>query len=148
MCAKRLRRGLAAVATAALVATIAGCGGGSGDERATNAAGKSGLSTRTASAGPVDVTVIPGVIDASGARFAIELDNHEIDLDGDYARTSTLSVGGRQWTSPRWSGDGPSGHHRSGTLSFASGGPAVGAVELRLGGLPAPVTLRWTLPNR
>ena len=133
------------LAAVTLLALLTGCGGSSKSD--TGAASGSLLSTRTATAGPVEVQVTPRAIDAAGAKFSVELDNHEIDLTGDYAAASTLTVGGRPWSSARWSGAGPGGHHRSGTLTFTSGGPATGAVELRLGGLPSPVTLRWTMPT-
>lgn len=98
-------------------------------------------------AGPVAVVVTPRAIDATGARFGIELDNHQVELTGDYASESILTVDGKAWTSPSWSGDKPGGHHRSGTLRFVPAGPAKGSVELRIGGLPAPVTVRWALPS-
>lgn len=137
------RLGVALVFAVTLVTLLAGCGGGSAKTSA--AAAGTALATRTVKAGPVQVRVTPRVVDASGAQFAVELDNHEIDLKGDYAVASTLTVAGKPWPDGRWSGDGPGGHHRSGTLRFAAGGPATGPVELRLTGLPAPVTLRWTL---
>jgi hypothetical protein len=136
----------AAAAAAALLALLAGCGGIAA--KPVSASGTSSLATRTATSGPVEVGIIPRQLDAAGARFSVELNNHEIDLTGDYARTSTLTVAGKPWGEPRWAGDGPGGHHRSGTLTFAAGGPATGAVELSLGGLPEPVTVRWTLPAR
>ena len=139
---RRIR--VAIVAASVLLALLTGCGGGGGNG-GTRATSGSSLSTRTATAGPVEVRVTPRAIDAAGARFSVELDNHEIDLTGDYAAASTLTVGGKPWSGARWSGAGPGGHHRGGTLTFTSGGPAAGPVELRLGGLPSPVTLRWTL---
>lgn len=135
----------AVIVITAVVALLTGCGGGAA--KPASAAGTPGLSAQTATAGPVEVSVAPRGISASGARFAIELNNHAVELDGDYAKTSALTVGGKAWTNARWSGTGPGGHHRSGTLTFTAAGPATGPVELRLGGLPAPVTLRWTLPG-
>lgn len=101
------------------------------------------FTTRTTTSGPVSVSVTPTRLDASGASFAVRLDNHEVELDGDYAATSELRVGGTTWRSARWSGDSPGGHHRSGTLSFTPGGPVNGAVQLRIGGLPTPVLVTW-----
>lgn len=138
------RRVAVGAAATALLALLAGCGGNA--EKTASATGSQSLPTRTATTGPVEVSVTPRGIDSSGARFRLQLDNHEIELTGDYARSSALTVGGKPWTDPRWSGGGPGGHHRSGTLTFAPGGPAAGAVELQLGGLPEPVTVRWTLP--
>lgn len=135
----------AVVILASLLALLTGCGGSSKGE--TGATPGPSLPSRTATAGPVEVRVTPRAIDATGARFSVVLDNHEVDLTGDYAAASTLTVGGAAWSGARWSGAGPGGHHRSGTLSFTAGGRATGPVELRLGGLPKPVTLRWTLPT-
>ena len=144
-----LRRRLAALtALGAALAILAGCGaagstasgGSAGMDKNTTA-----LATRTATAGPVAVSITPKRVDATGAAFAVELDNHSIDLDGNYATTSTLTVNGTAWTPARWSGDGPTGHHRSGTLTFTAVGAPAGVAELRLGGLPKPVTVRWTL---
>ena len=137
------RRRLAApVMTAVLFAFAAGCGDAAAR---TTGAGNSGLATRTAKSGPVNVSVTPITIDGTGARFAVELNNHEVDLKGDYATRSTLTVGRTAWSNPRWNGDGPGGHHRSGTLTFSAGGQAEGAVQLRLVGLPSPVTVHWNL---
>lgn len=123
------------------VALLAACGGSSGTKTEPAAAGA--FAARTAKSGPVDVSVTPKAIDGSGARFKITLDNHQVNLTGDYAKASSLTVDGKPWTAARWSGDGPTGHHREGTLSFAAAGPVTGSVELRIGGLPKPVTLTW-----
>ncbi|HEX6668765.1 MAG TPA: hypothetical protein VF061_04365 [Gemmatimonadales bacterium] len=130
----------------ALAATLllAGCASGARPE--TKPAGDSDavrLPPRTASAGPVEVQVTDGRIDDARASFAIELNNHTVDLTGDYARGSTLTVGNRAWGAPRWTGDGPGSHHRAGTLTFPSAGQPSGVVVLRIAGLPAPAELRW-----
>ena len=131
------------VAAAVAVLLAAGCG----SARSGAAPTPAGLPARTAMAGPVEVSVVPQPIDSNGAAFKVQLENHQADLTGDYAATSTLTVGGTAWTAPRWAGDGPGGHHRVGTLSFTPADAAAGPVELNLGGLPAPVTVRWTLPD-
>lgn len=137
---------LAAVGAVAAV-LLTGCSGSGGatTDAAKDSAPGSALATRKATAGPVGVSVTPTSLDGAGARFKIELDNHQVDLDGDYAATSQLTVGGSTWTSPRWSGDGPTGHHRGGTLSFVANGAPTGPVQLKLGGLPEPVTLTWNV---
>lgn len=105
------------------------------------------LAAQTAKAGPVEVKVTPKRIDASGATFEVDLNNHEAELTGDYAAGSSLDVAGRTWGSARWVGDPPGGHHRAGTLSFDASGPAAsGAAVLRLAGLPAPIELSWPIP--
>lgn len=142
-------RRLAVVSVAvAVVAAIAGCAGSSTTAPTSPSAGTPGLATRTATAGPVEVTVTPTRVDPAGARFAVELNNHAIDLDGDYAATSTLTVNGTRWSPAAWSGTGPGGHHRSGTLTFTATGAPTGTAQLRLGGLPAPVILTWTFSVR
>ena len=111
-----------------------------------------GLRPQTATAGPVEVEVTPGRVDGGTAEFTITLDNHQVDLTGDYAGTSALTVAGTKWPAGRWTGAPPGGHHREGTLIFTSrnGSPSgsaapSGELVLSLGGLPAPVTLRWTM---
>jgi hypothetical protein len=101
------------------------------------------LTRRSATSGPVRVIVTPRSLDSRGATFDIELDNHQIDLTGDYATTSTLTIGGTPWASPVWTGDAAGSHHRAGSLTFRSTGPVTEPVVLRIGGLPQPVTLRW-----
>ena len=57
-----------------------------------------------------EVSVVPRRIDVSGATFRVRLNNHQVNLTGDDAAASTLTVAGTAWTAPRWSGDGPGGH--------------------------------------
>lgn len=106
-----------------------------------------GLSVRETTAGPVQIKITPVRIDATGAAFKVALDNHEIDLTMDLAKGASLTVGPPSWAPARWSGDGPSGHHREGTLTFPPGGMADGQAVLTLTGFPAPVRLEWTLPS-
>lgn len=78
-----------------------------------------------------------------GAIFKITLDTHSVDLSTDLTKSASLDVGGVAWTVSGWSGDGPGGHHREGTLAFTPGGPAAGAVRLVIA-LPHPVDVAWT----
>jgi hypothetical protein len=103
------------------------------------------LTVRKATAGPVQIKVTPLRLDTTGAAFKVALDNHEIELTMNLARGASLTVGSLPWTPASWSGDGPGGHHREGTLTFASGGAAAGEVVLTLAGFPSPVQLQWTL---
>ena len=119
---------------------LAGCAGAADSD---GSPGGGRWATKTASAGPVEVQVTPDRINAEWAVFGVELDNHEVELTGDYTAGSTLTVAGRAWGPPTWAGDGPSGHHRTGTLTFPAAGKPTGRVVLRLAGLPAPVVLRW-----
>ena len=103
---------------------------------------------REVEAGEVTVKVRPVRIDDQGAEFRVVFDTHSVDLGIDVAANARLTVGGSPWTAPSWSGAAPGGHHREGTLRFLSGGPAAGEVELRLSGLPAPVTATWAIAGR
>lgn len=137
------RSGVGGSAVLASLLLLAGCGGAaSGDSTAGAGAA---LGRKTATAGPVDVVVTPKRLTREGAVFTVDLNNHQMDLTGDYAKGSTLSVGGRSWGSPTWTGDGPGGHHRVGRLSFAAAGEPTGTAVLRIGGLPQPVTLSWAV---
>lgn len=147
------RRGalLAGALTVALL-VLTGCAASSG--QATSGSGGVTLKAQTATAGPVQVVVTPKRFDGGAAEFTVALDNHQVDLEGDYSGASTLTVAGTRWSTGRWNGAGPGGHHREGTLTFtppdgSAAGNAVpsGEVVLSLGGLPAPVTLRWSVSS-
>lgn len=129
------------VAAALLLAGCAGSARPSAVSKGDSGAGR--LPAKTAMAGPVEVNVTPERLDEATAVFSVELDNHEVDLTGDYTKGSSLTVGGRAWDAPQWTGDGPGGHHRAGTLTFKSAGAPNGALVLRIAGLPSPVTVRW-----
>ena len=105
------------------------------------------LATRSINAGSVEVAIQPVRIDGNGASFSISFDTHSGDLEIDPSKTSRLQVDGRDWVTPSWSGDGPGGHHRKGTLSFKAAGPATGQVRLTIDGLTAPVVADWSLPE-
>ena len=104
------------------------------------------LPRRTADAGSVKVAITPTRFDNRGARFAITLDTHSGDLSTDL-ESATLSVDGTAWTGARWNGDGPSGHHRAGSLGFTAGGPARGTARLTISGFSKPVVATWRLPR-
>ena len=109
--------------------------------------GRTALSAREATAGPVEIKVTPVRVDATGAAFTVVLDNHDIELTMNLADGASLTVGSRPWAPATWSGDGPSGHHREGTLTFPARGAASGQVVLTLAGFPGPVELQWTRPE-
>lgn len=107
--------------------------------------GSGAMTSRSLSAGSVEVTITPVKIDGSGAVFEVSLDTHMGELPVDVARQAQLEVGGTPWTGATWDGDSDDGHHRSGRLTFAAAGPAQGTAELTIEGLPAPVTASWDL---
>lgn len=146
-----MRRLLIVLAVAALALAGAACAAKTKTVAPDSPGGQSpqpaapALATKTAEAGAVTVKIDPVRIDAAGAEFKVAFDTHSVDLDFDVARNATLTVADTPWTGATWSGDGPSGHHRAGTVRFAAAGPAQGAAVLNLGGLPGPVTATWTL---
>ena len=146
----RTLTGRRAVVVAALVSAALSVAIGMGiasDWRASSPSPtSSALAEQEAKAGPVTIRVTPRSVGADGATFAVALDNHEIDLTSDLASGASLTVGTTAWGPARWRGDGPSGHHREGTLTFPPAGAVRGALVLRLSGLPAPVRFEWTLP--
>lgn len=110
------------------------------------AAEATGLSTQSATVGAVDVTMTALVLDTSGAQFRLALNTHSGSLDIDVARAAQLWVAGRPIEAGTWEGAGPGGHHREGTLRFATPVPAGARVELRLTGLPGEALGTWTAP--
>mgnify|MGYP000445096937 CR=1 FL=1 len=146
-----MRRLLIVVAVGALALAGVACGGNAKTASPDSASGEPtqssapALATKTVEAGAVTVKIDPVRIDATGAEFKVAFDTHSVDLDLDVARNAILTVAGAPWTAATWSGDGPSGHHREGTVRFAPAGPAQGTAVLNLGGLPGPVTATWTL---
>ena len=140
--ARRLSRlGIAGLALAGAVAVLGACGGSSGGEPSTP-----GLAARKVTIGGLDVTVTPARFDADGAEFKVVFDTHTGAPGIDVAANSALLVGGTAWTGAAWSGDGPGGHHREGTLRFNAAGPAEGPARLTVTGLDGPVDVTWELP--
>ena len=146
-----MRRVLIVAAVAGLALAAGACGeertssSPTPSEQSTDAPARSAMGTKTVEAGAVIVKIDPVRLDATGAEFKVSFDTHSVTLDFDVARNATLTVAGAPWPGAAWSGDGPDGHHREGTIRFGAGGPAQGAAVLGLGGLPAPVTATWTL---
>lgn len=97
------------------------------------------------------VTVVAAWVDGAPA-VRVTLDTHSVDLDGfDLRRLARVRLDGGEWTAPSaW--DAPAGgHHRSGTLTFASlGREAIAAarvIELELRDVAVPShVLRWERP--
>ncbi|MCP2247352.1 hypothetical protein [Lentzea aerocolonigenes] len=104
------------------------------------------LGSRTVQAGGVEVAMTALTLDGSGATFRIKFDTHTVDLGLDPATTARLTVNGTSVNGARWDGQSPGGHHREGTLSFATPVPAGAAVELRITGLPQDAVGSWSAP--
>ena len=137
-----------ALAAAVVTGVVVSRSGGSGSPPADTSATAASLPSRTVTAGAVTVKVDAHHIDASGAEFKVSFDTHSVDLGFDIPGAARLTVNGTPWTTGTWSGDGPGGHHREGTLRFPSAGPATGRAALDISGLPTPVTAEWTLTDR
>lgn len=135
-------RRLTTVAAAVLAAIALASCAGEGEPAAAAV-----LSEQELAAGDVTVAVTPKAVDDGGAEFAVSFDSHSVELDLDVAARAALTVDGIAWADPVWKGDGPSGHHREGTLRFSPRSGAAGQIVLTIGGLEAPVTARWTLPG-
>ena len=106
-----------------------------------------GLQARTQQIGGLEVKVTPTQLDSRGAAFTITFDTHTGAPTIDVARSANLTVDGTAWTGATWSGDGPGGHHRTGTLRFPATGPTRGAARLSITGLAAPVDMTWQLTS-
>lgn len=132
---------LVVVAVTVVVGIVGACGGSSETERSGN-----GLAAKKVTIDGLDVTVTPVRLDAGGAEFKVAFDTHTEAPGIDVAANSALVIGGTPWTNGTWSGDGPGGHHRAGTLRFGAAGPARGAARLTISGLDRPVEANWELP--
>lgn len=104
-----------------------------------------GLQARKTTIGGLDVTVTPTQLDSRGAAFTVVFDTHTGAPGIDVAANAALDVDGTAWTEPTWRGDGPGGHHRTGTLRFTNAGPARGAAQLTISGLDQPLAMTWQL---
>lgn len=104
-----------------------------------------GLQSRKTALGGLEVTVTPTQLDSRGAAFTVVFDTHTGAPGIDVAANATLDADGTPWTAPTWAGDGPGGHHRSGTLRFTNAGPARGAAQATITGLDQPLAMTWQL---
>lgn len=100
---------------------------------------------RTATAGGIDVKVRPIAIDSNGAQVQVTFDSHASSFDADPVQVINLDVDDSRWPATTWEGDPPAGHHRTGTIGFAAGGPATGTATLTIDGLSQPVQFTWTI---
>ncbi|MBI2169634.1 MAG: hypothetical protein HYU28_09095 [Actinobacteria bacterium] len=142
-----------ALAIAALAVAVALVVSGGDDPTVGTARGpserpRSGASfpSREVQAGEVTVIAELTGIDGAGAEVELTFDTHSVELDFDVVASTELTVDGKAWDPLAWDGDGPSGHHRSGTVRFSATGPAQGRVTLRVTGTPEPAEATWTIP--
>ncbi len=113
-------------------------------------AADSGSGEQTSDAG--SVTVVVSWLKGAVPTAEVVMDTHSVDLDGfDLATLARVRLDGGAWVAPTvW--DAPKGgHHRSGTLAFASLDPAAFAsakvVELEIRDVASPSRLlRWERP--
>lgn len=109
-----------------------------------------GLGEKSSDAG--SVTVVVGWLGAGVPTAQVVMDTHSVDLDGfDLSTLARVRLDGGDWVAPTaW--DAPKGgHHRSGTLAFASLDPAAFAsakvIELEIRDVASPSRLlRWERP--
>ena len=140
-----MRRLTTLVAITAAGVVLAACGGATAATSGTPSSSSARLVTRSVQAGGVKVAVTPTALDSKGAAFKVAFDTHSVDLGMDMTRVATLTVAGVDWPGPTWSGPGPGGHHREGTLRFPAASTPSGTAVLTITGLPAPVSLGWNL---
>lgn len=109
-----------------------------------------GLKSQSSAAQGVTVKVAPGDLSAASKQWAFQIafDTHSQDLADDLMKSAALIADGDKRYAPKaWEGDGPGGHHRSGTLVFDSVAPRPQTVELQLqrAGEAAPRSFRWQM---
>jgi hypothetical protein len=98
----------------------------------------------------VTVEVTPLNLPQGGSTldFEVVFNTHSVDLGFDPVATSVLrDDAGREYPAMEWQGDGPGGHHRSGTLRFKVPDEASDSVEVVIrdvAGVPERV-FRWDL---
>lgn len=117
---------------------------GRGESIAEPSAG--GLAAQKVTVGGLDVVITPARLDAGGAEFKVVFDTHTGAPGIDVAANAALVVDGTPWTGAAWTGDGPGGHHREGTLRFTAAAPAAGDARLTITGLDRPLDTTWKLP--
>lgn len=137
--AGRAVRSLAVVIAAAL--TLASCGSTGSGVSATVSIKGDRLEQQTAERAGVEI-VASGFVRAADLAIDLELTRHDGDLTNDLA-SSRVTLDGVTLGQPTWEGDPATGHHRTGTLTFAGTAGSAGPVVLTLSGWPEPVVLRW-----
>lgn len=104
------------------------------------------LGERSSQGGGVDV--VATWISADPPAVALTLDTHSVDLDRfDLKSLAALRLDGGPWMGPAAADVPRGGHHRAGTVTFASvpaaAFDAARLIELRLSDVGATHLLRW-----
>lgn len=105
------------------------------------------LFPQTDNQGEVVIKVAPLGLTTSKWQFEVSLDTHSVELDVDLTKSSVLIVDGREFQPVSWDGSPSGGHHREGTLTFASAKTKVSSIELvlrNIGGVPER-SFTWTI---
>lgn len=144
-----LMRRLAIILAVALITAACGASVASAPVPASAAVPKSesNLAEQTSEAGAVTIAV--SWLRADVPSASVVMDTHSVDLDGfDLKELARVRLDGGVWVAPsRW--DAPTGgHHRTGTLTFASLGraafDAAKVIELEVRDVASPSRLlRW-----
>lgn len=96
----------------------------------------------------VEVTPLNLADGGTSLDFDVAFNTHSVALDFDPAAISILRDDqGREYPALGWDGDGPGGHHRSGTLRFKVPDYATTSVEVVLKGVSGVPerTFHWNL---
>lgn len=116
---------------------------------ATGNAAEAGLVPQISNERGVKVTVTPQNFskEAKTWDFEVILEAHTQPLNDDLAKSSALTVNGKQYLPLGWEGAPPGGHHRKGILRFKAIMPLPPSVELqiRLNGESGPRQFQWPL---
>lgn len=140
-----MRRPLLLFVTSLLVVSCAGTAG-SGTGAGPAAAPVAILGEQRSEAGSVNVVATWVATDPPAMK--VTMDTHTVDLDGsDLATLARVRLDGGTWVAPTAVDVPNGGHHREGTLTFAtlrSGFDVARVVELEIRDIAVPVRLlRW-----
>ncbi len=116
----------------------------------TRATGASEFASKTVEGGAVTVEVTPIALKPGAPfEFKIAMDTHSVDLVDDMLKAVVLrDDSGKEYAPLEWNGAGPGGHHRSGTVKFASpaGNPRALTLIVQGVGKVAERVYRWEMP--
>lgn len=147
------RLAAASVAIALLAAACGSTGGASSSTGSVTPVDAVGSSLGEQRSEAAAVTVVASWLSTSTPAVRVEMDTHSVDLDGfDLGTLARVRLDDGAWVAPTaW--DAPKGgHHREGTLAFATLGraslEAASIVELEIRDVVVPSrVLRWERPR-